>query len=214
MSRIRDFESRLNLQKTFSATGVVGDELGYKRRGETWLRLVTEGVGSTNSIQVQGRLFGQTSWQSVGSPIVGLGSGATIDVKDYDELRFNCTIYDGADDVAEVQKIAFSAVPDGGAWTIKYGLLVTGSLAFGANAATIQTALRLLAGLSAVVVAGNYTTGFTITWPEIGNIATQLEVPTHTLVIGATPVVATVTTETEGSLGTDDAKLIASGFYL
>ena len=58
--------------------------------------------------------------------------------------------------VDEVQKIVFDAVPDGGTWFLTFGTRRTASLAFDADAAAIQVALRALKSLSAVTVTGNY----------------------------------------------------------
>ncbi len=75
-----------------------------------------------------------------------------------------------------VQKIAFSSVPTGGAWTITYGGNETTSLAYNADASAIQTAVQALAavGSNNMTVTGNYTTGFTFTGAgNLANIALQ-----------------------------------------
>ena len=92
-TRIKDFQSRKNIQQLFVATGVIG--AAYQNQGENYFQVVTEGVGGGNSIQPQGRLFGQSAWTSVGSAIVGLstGIGTKGDVRGFDEVRFNCTAY-------------------------------------------------------------------------------------------------------------------------
>ena len=109
--------------------------------------------------------------------------------------------------VVEVQHIAFSAVPDSGNWTLNYGLSATSSLAFNANAAAVQAALRLLTGLSTITVAGDYTAGFDITFTGVQGNATALTVSPNTLLDGVTAVTATVTTPTPGVYETLDAAI-------
>lgn len=62
------------------------------------------------------------------------------------------------------QTISFDVNPTAGDFTIGYGMLNTGSIAFDAVAANVQTALRLLAGLENVTVTGSIlsTTGLNI----------------------------------------------------
>lgn len=67
----------------------------------------------------------------------------------------------------EVQKIAFSAVPTAGTWQIILNATptnITPELAYDANAATIQAAIRNQDTGSGCTVSGNYTSGFTVTW--------------------------------------------------
>lgn len=65
-----------------------------------------------------------------------------------------------------VQSVTFSAVPDAGTWTLTYGLLGdTGPLAFNANAAAVQLAIRAIdPSLALMTVAGDYVAGFTCTF--------------------------------------------------
>jgi hypothetical protein len=84
------------------------------------------------------------------------------------------------------EKITFSVTPTGGTFTLTYSGNTTTPLAFGATAATIQTALRLLAGLSDVVVTGavNSTTGLTLIKPTgIPSLITATSSLTPTTVI-------------------------------
>lgn len=60
------------------------------------------------------------------------------------------------------QIISFSGVPTTGKFTLTYGANTSSQLTFSETAATIQTALRILAGLSNVTVSGNFTVGFTV----------------------------------------------------
>lgn len=72
------------------------------------------------------------------------------------------------------QHIAYSSVPATGSYKLKYGLLETGSLAYNADAAAVQVALRLLSGLGSVTVSGDYTSGFTIVFTGVSGPATLL----------------------------------------
>lgn len=89
------------------------------------------------------------------------------------------------------QKLSFSKVPDAGTFKIGFGVLTTGSLAFNASAADIQTALRLLSGLSNVVVTGNYSAGFILTFVGSSSPVTIGDVTESTLVNGVTAVTDT-----------------------
>lgn len=67
----------------------------------------------------------------------------------------------------EVQLITFSATPDAGTWTITMpDGQVTAALAYNANAAAVQAAIRLLTGFDGVTVSGNYSIGFTVTYAD------------------------------------------------
>lgn len=76
--------------------------------------------------------------------------------------------------VTAVQHVTFSSVPASGAYKLKYGLLTTGSLNFNDAAATVQSALQALTGLSSVTVTGNYSIGFTVTFTGVSGPATLL----------------------------------------
>lgn len=66
--------------------------------------------------------------------------------------------------VDEVQHLSFSQTPDAGTWAITLpDSQVTASLAYNANAAAIQAAIRLLSGWETVTVSGSYS-GFVITF--------------------------------------------------
>ncbi len=90
------------------------------------------------------------------------------------------------------QSFVFSAVADAGNYKLKFGSLETGSLAFNASAAQIQTALRLLTGYGSVVVTA-ITSGFKIVFSGVSTSPDLGELSASTLVIGATAVTATFT---------------------
>lgn len=95
-------------------------------------------------------------------------------------------------EVFEAQLVEFDNVPDAGTWTISYGAEETSALAFGANAAAVQVALRLLEGLEAVTVTGDYTSGFTVTFIDVEGDIDDLVVDDSALEFESGPVVASV----------------------
>lgn len=67
----------------------------------------------------------------------------------------------------EAQKIEFSAVPTAGTWQIILNSTptnITPELAYNANAATIQAAIRNQSTGSGCTVSGNYSDGFAVSW--------------------------------------------------
>lgn len=103
-------------------------------------------------------------------------------------------------DVTAVQRLSFSAAPASGSYKLTYGANTTGSIAFDATAADIQTALRLLAGLSSVTVTGTAATHVDVTFTGVSGAASLLVVSNDSLQTG-TPVnvFITVTTTTAGT---------------
>ncbi len=83
--------------------------------------------------------------------------------------------------VTAVQHITFSSVPTQGQYKLTYDGDETGSIAFGDNATAVQTALRLLTGLSTVTVTGDYTAGFVVTFVGVTGIAPLLVVSSDSL---------------------------------
>lgn len=85
------------------------------------------------------------------------------------------------------QLISFSDVPTLGTWNLLYNATQVDEFDFDASAATIQTALRLVTGLSYVTVVGDYTAGFLVTFYDV---QTPLALTTT---MGVTPIDATIT---------------------
>lgn len=109
-------------------------------------------------------------------------------------------------DVTEVQLVEFSAVPTSGSYKLKYGANETAAIAFGDNAAAVQAALQLVAGLGAVTVTGDTTVGFSVTFTGISGPATLLLVTENSLqAAGPVNVETTVSVTTPGTvLSTED----------
>lgn len=79
-----------------------------------------------------------------------------------------------------VYVLAFNETPTGGTYTLGYDDEETSALAYNASAGAVQTALRLLTGLSEVTVTGTYTDGFTVTMAGVPGVALALTVDTNT----------------------------------
>ena len=99
----------------------------------------------------------------------------------------------------EVQLILFSATPNAGTWTITYGANTTGVMTSAATAVTVQAALQALPGTPAIVVTGNFTNGFTLSFTgNVGKSPQTNVIVNSSLLFGVTPVVATVSETTAG----------------
>ncbi len=104
-------------------------------------------------------------------------------------------------DVTAVQQISFSGTPASGTWVLNYGIHATTALADNASSSDIQTALRLLTGLSSVTVTGDYVAGFTVTFAGVAGPATLLTVTANSLQTSAPAnVTVTVVTTTPGTV--------------
>ena len=92
--------------------------------------------------------------------------------------------------VDAIQQIYFSSVPTIGNFTIQIGVLVTGTLAYNATAADVQTAIRLLAGYGNVTVTGTFSTGFTVNFLGTSGAQAQplITTPVNTLFNGIVAV--------------------------
>lgn len=75
-----------------------------------------------------------------------------------------------------VQIVTLVGTPTGGTFTISYGGQTTSALAYNASAGTIQTAVRLLNGLSAATVTGTAPGPFTFTLNVVGGTSGPLTV--------------------------------------
>lgn len=114
---------------------------------------------------------------------------------------FNQTrgLFYGSGAIAAVQSIVLSGTPASGAYTLNHGADATSSLAYNANAATIQTALRLLTGLGSVTVTGSDAAGFVVTFLGLDGPTSNLTVSPNTVLDSlSNPIVFTVATLTVG----------------
>jgi flagellar hook-associated protein 3 len=100
---------------------------------------------------------------------------------------------------AEVQTLAFSAVPTSGSFTLTFDGQKTAAIQWDEGAAEVETALEALSNLSAtdVAVTGSYAAGFTITFADtLGNVP-ELVPGDNTLANGGA-VTITPNTTTQG----------------
>ncbi len=94
--------------------------------------------------------------------------------------------------LTSVQQISFSITPTAGAFVLSYAGVNTSSLAWNATAAQIQTALRLISGLSLVSVTGSIASKtLTVTFDGVTSTADLLTVASSTLT-GAASAVASI----------------------
>ena len=94
----------------------------------------------------------------------------------------------------EVQTIAISGSPTGGSFTVTYNGNTSGSIAAGATAATVQTALRLVTGLSAVTVTQSGS-GNNLTYrvAMTGVVGDPPQMTSTSSLTGGTPVITHAT---------------------
>lgn len=97
----------------------------------------------------------------------------------------------------ELQLIEFDAVPTSGSFKLHFGTANVTVLSSD-NAAAVQTKVRTLPGLSAAVVTGDYTSGFEVLFRGYAGDAPLLATSANVLLDTATPVVISVSVETEG----------------
>ena len=109
--------------------------------------------------------------------------------------------------IASVQVVTITGTPTGGTYTLSYDSKVTAAIAYNANQATVQAALRLIPGLENVTVVTTGTTpNFVHTITLTGAAATLAASVPSTLVVadsttGGTHAIA-VTTTTTGTADT------------
>lgn len=167
-----------------------------------------DGVNLDNVVAITGikRLeatFSEGEGYAYGTLGTLIPAGSVVSVQGSPTSRFKTvtdnTIGPGTD---EVQDVDFSAVPDAGAFTLVYSGEETASLAFNANAAAVQTAINNLPSLSGVSVAGNFTSGFTITFAGADGSKAQplLIVGANTLTASSVAVAISVAETTPGVL--------------
>lgn len=108
----------------------------------------------------------------------------------------------------EIQKIAFDSVPDSGTWQLNFNGDPTSTLQFNDTASTIQTALNSLPSLGGVVVTGDYTIGFTVTFTGIDALTNEpaLIVTNSTLFSNSIPVTVTPCLVTDGAYPAQNLK--------
>ncbi len=113
-------------------------------------------------------------------------------------------------DVVAVQTVTITGVPTGGTFTLTYAGATTGDLAYNISAADMQTALRALAGLSAVTVTlGSWA--YVITFTGVVGLAVPL-VAASSLAGGTLPAISVAQTRI-GSAVTGNVELAVQADY-
>lgn len=69
----------------------------------------------------------------------------------------------------QIQNLTFSSVPTSGEWKLTYNGIDSANFNFDADASGVQSSIRLVTGLEAVTVSGDYTDGFVFTMYGIQN---------------------------------------------
>lgn len=132
-----------------------------------------------------------------------IAEGAIVSVDGDPDAQFEMdneyTIGAGTD---EIQTITFSAVPDAGSFTLIFDGDETTDIDFSDADSDVQSALNALTSLSSVVVTGNFTDGFTITFTGTdGEQDQELFVEgSNSLENTGSPVDITITETTPGVL--------------
>lgn len=95
----------------------------------------------------------------------------------------------------QIAKISFPGTPASGTWEISYNSNATAALAYNITAAALQTALRLVTGLSTATATGSIAAGFVID-PGTTGIGYPFSIVSNSLVdansVAITPVVTVV----------------------
>lgn len=167
---------------------------------------------SQPSRQLAQRLFGD--------PTTLVPAGTTFSVGGNPAAKFgtdiDVTLGVGVD---AVQHIAFSLVPTSGTWRLNWRATDTANFAFNAAASVVQAALRaiMLAEQNigaGIIVTGDYTAGFTVTFAGQAGKQEQplISVDADTLQASATPVDITITELTAGvNQGAVDMTALSDG---
>jgi uncharacterized phage protein gp47/JayE len=128
-------------------------------------------------------------------------SGSVFSVVNDSPSRFvlgtDLTLIAGID---EVQTLTFGAVPDAGSFRLSLNSEDTTLLTFNSLATDVENALNALSSLSSVLVAGDFLTGFVITFQGADGSEDKplLSVVENTLTETATPVTTNLVETTKG----------------
>jgi uncharacterized phage protein gp47/JayE len=104
--------------------------------------------------------------------------------------------------IDEVKKITFSIIPDAGQFKLTFNGNETGALLFNATSVDVQSALNNLPDLSSVLVTGDFSTGFDITFTGTDGQKPQsdLTISENTLVLVVAPVAVVSSTSIDGAI--------------
>lgn len=161
-----------------------------------------DNVVSITGITRQPGVQSRATLDFFGTPGTIIPAGAVFSVENDPTSRFvleaGITL---GNTVNEIQTINFSAVPDAGSFRLTYNNNEdTTLLAFTATSLDIQNALNALSSLSSVVVAGDFSSGFTVTFEsdDGGQPQPLLVVTDNTLEENSNSITTTVIEVTQG----------------
>jgi hypothetical protein len=119
---------KLVVNEIFLATGVIGSNPNKLPTYCNTLRVAVENVGGGNTIEVNGRLAGQTSYTLI-QTITGATTGTTVDLTttNYDEIQFNCTVYSASGGAPKLIASSFFKSSSGGGGAAVWGA-ITGTI--------------------------------------------------------------------------------------
>ena len=145
-------------------------------------------IGSSGAIDYwQRELSAELSSNGV---ISDLGLTGELIIGEKYEVILNVRAIRQATSVSEIQEITFSSVPTYGLWTIEFSGQTTRTMGYDYTASDIQAELELLSNVVAgdIVVSGDYTTGFTLTFGNnyINQDVAEVTIPSSSLVSGET----------------------------
>jgi hypothetical protein len=89
MGVYQDAAEKFRVLTSLSGTGILGP---YICSMEQEARIVVNGVGGGNSIDVEARISGSPIWDNL-TTIIGTTTGENVDLTNYDEVRFNVTAF-------------------------------------------------------------------------------------------------------------------------
>jgi hypothetical protein len=131
---------------------------------------------------------GRPLWlgQDAGALNGNLNSGSIIGLPSFYNPGVSGKYYRQGD---AVQTVTISGVPTGGTFTLSFGGSATGTIAYNASAATVQTALQALptAAAAGATVAGSGGGPYTVTFAQA---AAPISVAANALTGGTSPAVA------------------------
>jgi len=139
-------------------------------------------------------------FQGTPGTIIPAGSIFSVDGSPTSRFVLDSGITLGAS-VDEVQTLTFSGVPDAGNFRLQYNNNEDSVLiAYDATSLDVENALNGLSSLSSVVVAGDFSSGFTITFEgdDGGEPHPLLIVLDNTLELSSSPVTTTIVETTAG----------------
>lgn len=160
-----------------------------------------DNVAAYSGIVRKGATKSKVVITAFGTPATVIPAGSIVSVLGNSTAKF-VTISPATIEAAvnEVQKIFFSSVPDSGQFKINFNGQVTAFIAYNASTAAIESALEALSNLTDVVVTGDFTNGFTVTFQGVDGGINQplMTIQNNTLQLGMVGVNVTVQELTKG----------------